>query len=83
MDSGRKGVGVMAISIIGQIDEAERELAMRQSVYPRRVSAGKMRQGESEMLMQRQEAIIATLKWCRDNEADIRAFVTARKAGAA
>ena len=67
------------ISIIGQIMEAERELAMRHQVYPRQVQSGRMRQGEADMLIQRQEAIINTLKWCRDNEADIRAFVAAKK----
>lgn len=70
----------MSSSIIGQIAEAERELAMRHSVYPRRVAAGKMRQGEAELLISRQEDIIKTLKWCSDNEADIRAFVAAKKA---
>lgn len=71
------------ISIVGQIAEAERELAMRRDVYPRRVASRAMRQGEAEMLIARQEAIIATLKWVRANEADIRAWIEAKKAGAA
>lgn len=68
------------ISIIGQIAEAERELAIRHQVYPRQVAAGKMRQGEADMLIARQEAIILTLKWVQANEADIHAWLDARKA---
>lgn len=71
------------ISIIGQIVEAERELAMRHQTYPRMVGAGKMRQGEADMLIARQEAIIATLKWVKANEPDIRAWIEAKKTGTA
>ena len=67
------------ISIIGQISEAERELAMRGQVYPRQVATGKMRQGEADMLLARQEAIIKTLKWVQANEADIHAWLDAKK----
>jgi len=67
------------ISIIGQIAEAERELAMRHQVYPRQVGAGKMRQGEAEMLIARQEAIIKTLRWVKANEAEIHAWLDTRK----
>ena len=69
----------MAISILGQIAEAERELAMRHQVYPRQVASGKMRQGEAEMLIQRQEAIIKTLRWVQINEPAIRAWIAERK----
>lgn len=70
------------ISIIGQIAEIEREIAMRQKVYPHQVSVGKMKQGEADMLMERAHAIRATLMFCREHEADIRAFIAAKKAGA-
>jgi hypothetical protein len=69
------------ISILGQIAEAERELAMRQSVYPRQVAAQKMRQGEAEMLIARQEAIIATLRWVQKNEPAIREWAAAKTGG--
>lgn len=67
------------ISIVGQIAEAERELAMRHEVYPRRVASRAMRQGEADMLIARQEAIIRTLKWVQANEPDIRAWLAANK----
>lgn len=71
------------ISIIGQITEIDREIAMRESVYPRQVSAGKMRQAEADMLMERIFAIRATLVFCREHEADIRDYIASKKAAAA
>lgn len=67
------------ISIVGQIAEAERELAMRHEVYPRRVASRAMKQGEADMLIARQEAIIRTLKWVQANEVAIRAWIEAKK----
>ena len=69
------------ISIIGQISEIDREIAMRERVYPREVQAGRMKVGEAEMLLERIHAVRATLVFCKDNEADIRAYVAAKKAG--
>lgn len=69
------------ISIIGQISEIDREIAMRERVYPREVQAGRMKQTEAEMLMERIHAVRATLVFCKDNEADIRAYVAEKKAG--
>ena len=69
------------ISIIGQIAEIEREIAMRERVYPEQVRRGKMRQAEAEMLIERAYAIRATLLFCRDHETDIRAYIAARAAG--
>ncbi len=71
------------VSIIGQIAEVKREIALRQGVYPRRVSEGKMRQGEADLLMERIQAVLATLLFCQENEADIRAFIAAKKAAKA
>lgn len=71
------------ISIIGQISEIDREIAMRERVYPREIQSGKMKQQEAEMMMDRIHAVRATLVFCKDNEADIRAYVAAKKAGAA
>jgi hypothetical protein len=68
------------ISIIGQIAEIDREIALRQNVYPKRVREGKMKQEEANMLLDRARAIRATLIFCKDNEADIRAYVASRKA---
>lgn len=71
------------ISIIGQIAEIDREIQMRERVYPEQVRTNKMKPEAADMLMDRIRAIRATLVFCKDNEADIRAFVAARKAGAA
>lgn len=68
------------ISIIGQIAEIEREIALRERVYPQQVAAGKMKQGEADMLMARAYAIRTTLFWCRDNLADIQAWQAEKKA---
>jgi hypothetical protein len=69
------------ISIIGQISEMDREIAMRLKVYPHQVSAGKMKAAEAELLMERAHAIRATLVFCRDHEAGIRAYMAEKKAG--
>ncbi|RAL95590.1 hypothetical protein [Agrobacterium sp. MS2] len=69
------------ISIIGQIAEIDREIAMRQRVYPEQVRTGKMRQAEADMLMERAYAIRATLMFCREHEADIRAYMVSRSKG--
>jgi hypothetical protein len=70
------------VSIVGQIAEIDREIGMRQNVYQKQVSAGKMRQSEADMLMQRIKAVRATLVFCQENETDIRAYIAAKKAGA-
>lgn len=71
------------ISIIGQIAEIEREIGLRQQGYAKQVREGRMRQEEADMLMARIRAVLATLHFCRENEADIRAFVAAKKEGRA
>lgn len=71
------------ISIIGQIAEIDREIAMREKVYPRDVQSGRMKKEQAEMLMERIFAVRATLVFCKENEADIRAYIAAKKAGAA
>lgn len=65
----------MKISIIGQIAEVDREIAMRRRVYPGQVRVGKMRQAEADLLIERMQAVRATLKFCQENEADIRAYM--------
>ena len=71
------------IAIAGQIAEAMRELAMRKNTYPRLVGAGKMKQSEADLCLTRMEAIRDTLLFCQEHEADIRAFIAAKKAVAA
>lgn len=71
------------ISIAGQIAEVTRELALRRNVYAERVRAGKMRQAEADLCMERMQAVLATLMFCQANEADIRAFIAAKGKAAA
>lgn len=63
------------ISIIGQIAEVEREIAQRESLYPRMVREGRMKEAERVMLMDRIHAVRNTLLFCREHEADIRIFI--------
>jgi hypothetical protein len=69
------------VAIAGQIAEVQREIALRRNVYPRRVDERKMREAEAELCMRRIEAVLATLMFCQDHEADIRAFIAAKNAG--
>lgn len=50
------------VSLDEMVREAERELHMRLSVYPRRVSAGKMTQAKADRAILVQRAIIEKLK---------------------
>jgi len=50
------------VSIAQMIKEAERELHFRISIYPRRVSAGKMRQDQADRQILVQRAIVETLR---------------------
>jgi hypothetical protein len=70
---------VVKISIIGQIAEVEREIQMREQVYPKQVREGKMREAEAMMLLDRMRAVLATLHFCRQHKADITAFMAAKK----
>lgn len=69
------------ISIIGQIAEVERELAMRESVYPRQISAGKMKKAEADMLIERMGAVRETLLFVQKHEKDFREFYAAKHGG--
>ncbi|MDP9590088.1 UNVERIFIED_ORG: hypothetical protein J2W19_002644 [Shinella zoogloeoides] len=68
------------ISIIGQIAECDREIGERERLYPRLVLEGRMKEEQRVMLMDRIFAIRATLMFCKENEADIRAWMAERKA---
>jgi hypothetical protein len=69
----------MKVSLIGQIAEVDREISLRERVYPEQIRRGKMRQAEAEMLIGRMRAVRASLAFLQDNEADIRAMVAARR----
>lgn len=70
----------MKVSLIGQIAEIDREIALRQRVYPEQMRKGKMRQAEADLLMQRIQAVRASLMLLKEQENDIRAMIAAKKA---
>lgn len=50
------------ISLDHQIKEVEREIAMRHTVYARRVEGGKMTQAQADRLIQTMAAVLVSLK---------------------
>lgn len=54
------------VTMDDQIKCAERELGFRQRVYPRQVQDNKMSEGFATHQLQCQEAIIETLKRCKE-----------------
>lgn len=60
------------VSLSQQIEEVDRELDQRASVYPRLVSAGKLRLSVSQYHMERMEAARATLAWLQRHERTLR-----------
>lgn len=69
----------MKVSLIGQIAEVDREISMRQRVYPDQIRRGKMRQAEADLLMGRIHAVRASLVFLKANEDDIRRMVAERR----
>lgn len=71
------------ISIIGQISEIDREIKMREQLYPREVQSGRMKKEFAEMAMERIYAIRETLVFCQENRAGFVEYIAAKKAGTA
>lgn len=65
----------MRFSLAQQIEEIEREIAMRLEVYPRQVTRGTMRQSVADMHIDRMRAVLITLQWFQKHEAKLRAKV--------
>ena len=57
----------MTFTIYQQIEEFEREIALRKNVYPNLVAKGNMRQSVADYHMARIEAALKSLEWLRDN----------------
>lgn len=57
-------------SIGAQIQEVERELALRERVYGR--EANQKKQSENEEHMLRMRCVLGTLRWLQANEAKIK-----------
>jgi len=62
----------MKISLAQQIEEIDRELEQRQSVYQRLVSSGKLRQSIADYQVARLEAAKKSLQWLQENELTIK-----------
>lgn len=70
-------------SLTRQIQEVDRELALRAKVYPNQVASGRMRQAEEDYHVESLKAVRETLRWLQENEATVRAAVKAKKEAAA
>lgn len=55
-------------SLVAQITEINRELALRERVYPSQVTSGRMRQSEAEYHIEVLKRVRATLNWLQSNE---------------
>lgn len=61
--------GLFGVSIEEQIAELEREIRLREHVYPRWVEQKKMLQPQADKAMERMRAALATLRQVRDGAA--------------
>jgi hypothetical protein len=61
------------LSLNAQIAEVEYELAMRAKVYPGLVRSGRLRQSEADLHVARLTAVLRTLHWLFEHEAEIKA----------
>jgi hypothetical protein len=66
-----------------QIEELDREIRMRNDVYPRWVRTGKMKQSFADYCIARIAAARATLVWIAENENEIREWVSQKKTAGA
>ena len=64
------------ISLAQQIEEVEREIKLRESVFQCYGRSGKMRSSEVEFHIARMKAVLTTLRWLHANDATIRTAVT-------
>ena len=69
----------MKLSLASQIVCVKREIEQRRKVYPRLVSARKMRQIEADRHIDEMQAVLATLEWLQNCEAAVRSYVAERR----
>jgi Zn-dependent M16 (insulinase) family peptidase len=67
------------ISIFQQIEEVEREIGQRASVYPRLVAAGKMRESIANYHVERMKAVLRSLQWLSVNEQRIKEMLVSKR----
>jgi hypothetical protein len=56
----------MKFSLRAQIEEVEREIILREKVFPRMVQTGKMREAEADYHLARMHAVLETLRNLQD-----------------
>ncbi len=56
------------ISLGAQLEEIDRELALRRKVYPRLVATREIRESLANLQMERLEGVRRTLAWLQANE---------------
>lgn len=56
------GPTVADVTLAQQIDAVEREIRMREQVYPRRIEAGRMTREQADAELLRMRAVLATLQ---------------------
>lgn len=70
----------MKFSIAAQIAEVERELKMRERVYPNLVRRRDMRQSEADYHLACMTAVLETLRWVETNRPAIIDWIKPRPA---
>lgn len=58
----------MTVTLKDQIACIEREITMRQRVYPRWIEAGRMKQAKADAEIRTMQAVLATLKTLEEKE---------------
>ena len=66
------------LSIKSQVLAVEDEIAQRHKDYGRLVSLRKMKQGEADYKINAMKNVKATLEFCQQHEADIRAYLAGK-----
>jgi hypothetical protein len=67
----KRRIAVSEFTIQQQVQAVEREIKMRQQVYPRQVSTGRMQQAEAELHISEMRAVLKTLQWLEKNRTAI------------
>lgn len=62
----------MKFSLSAQIDEIDRELEQRRTVYPRLIATRQLRQSIADYQVERLRAVRETLVWLSNNELTIK-----------
>ena len=62
----------MKHSLTAQLEEIDREIELREKVYPRLVAKREMRESVAALHVERLKAVRATLLWLQGNEVTIK-----------